>query len=310
MKFKYNFKVYAPATIADFAVNNSNYSIALQHLQDEVILKKSSNPGVVIQRIINNKTKIPQDILTNTAGYAAQLVQKHLVRTRKLDTSLGIELELRKKIPLANGLGSSIASACAAALATNVAFGQQLDRKELIPFIQEAIQEITHKNRISSIVACLEGGLILNSEEQGLDYYRFPLPRGLQFCIAVPKIKAQQFNSRFETNNDSPKKINSNNAATLTQALYTNNLALIKKSLKNYFAYPNCKTLTDLKNKTYQKEVLYFDFINKGPDMFAFCKNTADAENTSNVFSAFYESQKIKHYIYISSINQEGCTAT
>jgi homoserine kinase len=310
MKFKYNFKVYAPATIADFAVNNNHYSIALQQLQDEIVVKKSSHPGVVIQSIISNKTKISKELKKNTAAYAAHLVLTHLIKTKNLDASLGIELELRKKIPLAYGLGSSIASACAAAIATNIAFGQQLERKELIPFVHKAVQEITQKDRISSIIACLEGGLILATKKQGIEFYRFPLPRGLQFCIAVPKIKPQQFKSKFDTKNDVLKNINSNDAATLTQALYTNNLALINKSLKNYFAYPRCETLTSLKNTVYQINALYFDFIKQGSAMFAFCKNTVDAENTSVVFKTFYESQKIRHTIYVSSINQEGCMAT
>ena len=49
MKFKYNFKVYAPATIANFAVNKNNFSIALQDLQDEIIVKKINDSRCINQ---------------------------------------------------------------------------------------------------------------------------------------------------------------------------------------------------------------------------------------------------------------------
>ncbi len=310
MKFKYNFKVYAPATIANFAVNKHNFSIALQDLQDEIIVKKSTIAGVSISQIINNKTKISKAIKENTAAYTAQLIFQHLIETKQLDTSLGIELELRKKIPLSYGLGSSIASACGAALATNIAFGNQLDRKELIPFIHKALVEINKKNRISSIISCLDGGLVLQSSKLSFEFYRFPLPRGLQFCLGIPKIKEPAFRSKLAIQDKNYITLESSDAATFTQALYTNNLKLIQQSLKNYYCYPQNNILIALRNKIYNKEALYFDFVNRHTAMFAFCKNTVDAENIAIDFESFYKNYQIKNKVLTSSINQEGCTAT
>lgn len=313
MKFKNNFKVYAPATIANFALCDNQMSLAIDALQDEIIVRQSDLAGINISSITNNKTKITLDVDKNTAGVSAKLVYKYLVENNLIDADMGINLELRKKIPLGYGLGSSIASACAAAVATNLAFGNQLDKRTLIAFINESIQLINNKNRLSSIAACLMGGMTIAGNNIKYGYSRLPLPRGLQYSLGIPKIKKEQFLSTFGLDKNIINKVSISNAnsALLVQALYTNNLDLMQACLKSSRSYPQNSALNDILNTIYiEANVLQCDFLKGNAAIGALCKNTIDAEQAEKIMNAFFESHQLKHQTLITSISQDGCKST
>ena len=104
-------RVFAPATVANVACGYDVLGFAIDSPGDEVVARYVHEPGLRIAKITGDEGKLPLEAEKNTAGVAAMDLLKHL---GMLD--LGIELEIRKKMPFGSGLGSSAASAVSAGL--------------------------------------------------------------------------------------------------------------------------------------------------------------------------------------------------
>ena len=75
--------------------------------------------GIIIKSV-ESTCKLSRDAQKNTAGIAASEVLK------LLNANGGVELILKKGLPLGSGLGSSAASAAASAFAANYLYGNKL----------------------------------------------------------------------------------------------------------------------------------------------------------------------------------------
>lgn len=314
MKFKSNFKVTVPATIANLACGFDALGLALDNPQDEIIVKPSDQPGIQIGSIINNKAKLSLDPHKNAAGISGQLVLDFLKKEHGLDKKCGLNLHLNKKIGVGYGLGSSGASAVAGAFAVNEAFGAPLNKRELLPFIVPGEQEAEQQFRINSILPSLLGGIILTRDHSSYDFHRLPLIRGLHAVVIYPRnyIFTQQ-GSRKKL----PQKISTQDAiqqaanmGALIQAFYTTNLDLLSRSLtdligEKYYS-DRIPCFHELKEAGLGNKALGVSIAGLGSGVFALCKNSLEAENVAEAMKEVYETKKIRHNIIISQINQEG----
>ena len=105
------FRVYAPASIANLGPGFDVFGIALDGLGDYVKVRRVSEPGVrVVMKGVEAET-IPVKAQLNSAGAVFNAALD------RLGDSFGVELEIEKGIPPGTGMGSSGASAAAAAVA-------------------------------------------------------------------------------------------------------------------------------------------------------------------------------------------------
>jgi homoserine kinase len=115
----------APATVANVGCGFDIFGFAVEAPCDEVLACARPKPGVVISAIAGDGGRLPREAAANTAGTAALALLAHL------EAPCGVELEVRKGIPLGSGIGSSAASAVAAVVAVNALFGSPLTRAGL-----------------------------------------------------------------------------------------------------------------------------------------------------------------------------------
>lgn len=314
MKFKSNFKIVAPATISDLGCGLNVFGIALSGIYDEVLVKPSDKDHIEITEITSNKTPIPLATEHNAAGVAAQRVLEHLKQEHQLDAKWGLNLSLRKKVPVGYGLGSSAASAVAAALAVNAAFGNLLEKKELLPFILQGEKIAEGKTRINAIVPALLGGLFLIHNHEGLDYHRLPLIRGLKVVIIytrnfqhIQKEKCAKLPKQVQLQVAQEQAAQT---AALVQAFYTSNLSLLSSAishntLEHYWA-DKTPYFKELKQAALSHHALGCSLAGKGTAVFALCKNSLEAENVELAMKKVYDNNKIRHTSFISSIDHEG----
>ena len=104
-------KAMAPASVSNLACGFDALGMALDIPGDEIIGRWIDTPGVHIVEIRGEKKNIPQDASKNIAGITASAVLKHVGEEKR-----GLELKIYKHIQGGSGLGSSAASACAAAV--------------------------------------------------------------------------------------------------------------------------------------------------------------------------------------------------
>jgi homoserine kinase len=148
-------KAFAPASIGNIGPGFDVLGMAITGLGDTVTAEKSPGRDVVIRDIKGGDGTIPLEADRNTAGIAAREVLK-LVKAKQ-----GVALTIQKNIP-GTGLGSSAASAVAAAVAVNALFRNRLDQEELIPPCAAAEHSISGGYFIDNVAASLFGGVIVS----------------------------------------------------------------------------------------------------------------------------------------------------
>jgi homoserine kinase len=314
MKFKSNFKVVAPATIANLGCGLDALGLALEMPCDEVFVKPSNKPGIHISSILNNKTKTPLETNKNAAGVSAQLVLDHLKSNFDLDPNTGLDLGLNKKVAVGYGLGSSSASAVGGAFAVNEAFGCHLTKRELIPFIIKGEEMAEGQLRINSILPSLLGGIILTRDHQSLDFHRLPLIKGLHVVVIYAR---NQVLTKTQIRNSFSNKTRITNAAqqsanlgAFVQALYTSNLELLSRTLNDQITEEYWSDLIpffrELKATALSNGALGCSLAGTGSAVFALCKNSLEAERVAKAMGEVYTSNKIRNHVIVSKIDHEG----
>ncbi|CAA6802792.1 MAG: Homoserine kinase [uncultured Aureispira sp.] len=314
MKFKSNFKVIAPATIANLGCGLDALGLALESPGDEVFVKPSNKTGIHISSILNNKTKIPLETDKNAAGVSAKLVLEHLKTNFDLDPKAGLDLGLNKKVAVGHGLGSSTASAVAGAFAVNEAFGCHLTKRDLIPFIMKGEELAKGQLRVNSLLPSLLGGIILTRDHQALDFHRLPLVKGLQMVVIYAQkqvLDKTQLRNNLTSKTDVANAIQqSANLGAFVQALYTSNLDLLSSTLTDHIAEKHWSALIpffkELKATALNNGALGCGLAGAGPGVFALCKNSLEAEKVAKAMELIYTSNNIENTVIRSKIDHEG----
>src|SRR5688572_14711145 len=164
-------EAFAPATMANLGVGFDILGLALREPGDIVRAERRDEPGVVIARIEGDGGKLTLDPRKNTAGIAAISV------LASIGAPTGVALTLRKGLPLASGLGSSAASAVAAAVAVNALFGAPLRREQLLEAGLEGEAAVSGRHA-DNVAPCLFGGITLVTGLEATQIFPLPVPAG------------------------------------------------------------------------------------------------------------------------------------
>ncbi len=147
--------VFAPASTGNIGPGFDVLGMALAGLGDTVTASRRTTSGVVIEAIMGDGGQLPKAANANTAGIAARAVIDHL------GCKEGVALTVQKGIP-GTGLGSSAASAVAAAFAVNALFGGRLSKAELVPLAAVAEQQVSGGFFLDNIGPSMIGGVTWN----------------------------------------------------------------------------------------------------------------------------------------------------
>jgi len=301
-------KVSAPATIGHLNCGIDNIAIALQNLADEIIIYKHGQAGVRIRSISGDKKKLSTAIEKNTAGLAALSVWRYLVENHAADASIGIELEIRKKIPVDSGLGSNEALAVAGAMAVNEFFGGPLTKRELLPLLVAAEYGVFGEVSLACLAASLLGSCMLARDIESCDVHRVPLPRGLFFTLLTPHIEFWAENPTHISFQAATKQ--AGNLAALILALYNTDFNLISRAMQDLWVAPhnsgNIPFFEELKEAAVSSGALAFGMAGNGPTVFALCNSSVKADVCFIKMQEIYQQNKLKHNVWVSAVNMGG----
>jgi homoserine kinase len=177
-------EAYAPATMANLGVGFDVLGLAFHEPGDIVIAERTNVPGVTIAAISGDDGKLPLILEQNTAGVAAQSA----LRSSGMADRVGVRLTIKKGLPRASGLGSSAASAVAAAVAVNALLGEPLTRAQLLPACLdgEAVASGYHPDNVAP---CLFGGITLAYGIRAEEIVPLPIPDGLHMALITPHVE-------------------------------------------------------------------------------------------------------------------------
>jgi len=185
---------FAPASIGNVGVGFDMLGLALAGVGDRVSVKRSDTSGIRILEVRGLDGEIhpylSSDTDHNTASIAAQaLWQAH-------GDSSGIEMIVHKGVPLQSGMGSSAASAVAAAVATNALLPEPLAHEDILPFALQGEAYASGGAHADNVGPSLIGGLVLCPTVLLPRAIKLPTPTGISSVLVHPELQIHTGHSR------------------------------------------------------------------------------------------------------------------
>lgn len=305
---KSGIKVFAPASVSNVACGFDLLGFALEQPGDEVIARLSEEPGVRISKISGAQDRLPYEVKKNTAGVSVLKLLKFLG-----DKSIGVELELRKKMPIGSGLGSSAASAVAAVVAVNELLGHPLERRALLPFAAEGEKISSGVIHLDNVAPSLIGGMVLVQKGKSISAHRIPTPGGLFVAVVYPEVEILTKEARKILHPFIPLEKHveqSGNLAALIVGLYQSDFDLIRQSLVDVLIEPQRAPLIphfyEVQEAAMKQGALGCSISGSGPSIFALCSNSHIAGLCGESMGRIFRDVQMKYSLYLSPINQEG----
>ena len=300
-------KIFAPATVANISCGFDVLGCCLDSIGDEMIIRKSTEKGVRISKIVGEK--LPLETENNVAGVAA------LALLSKLNTKIdfGFEIEIYKNIKPGSGIGSSAASAAGTVFAINKLLGEPFSKLELVEFSREGERLACGSPIADNVAPALFGGFTLVKSTDPLKIIELPTLPDLYVIIIHPQIEIKTSDSRAVLPTTISLEIATRqwaNLGSLVHALHVEDFDLFSESLVDYIVEPHRSKLIPDFDKVKQASTLAgalgCGISGSGPSMFTFCKGKQIANNVSNAISDIYNNTQIPYHVYSSKINTQG----
>ena len=150
---------FAPASIGNVGVGFDMLGLAMSGVGDRVTATRTAGKGVYIAQVLGldgeDHPTLSTDAATNTASIAVAALWQ------AVGAPGGVELVVRKGIPLQSGMGSSAASAVAATVAANALLDEPLEPPDLLNYALEGEAFASDARHADNVAPSLLGGLVL-----------------------------------------------------------------------------------------------------------------------------------------------------
>jgi homoserine kinase len=158
MSAKQKATAFAPASIGNVGVGFDMLGLAIAGVGDRVDARRVDGDGISVAEVRGLEGEIHPYLSVvaeeNTASIAAAALWKI-----QGDGS-GVELTVRKGVPLQSGMGSSAASAVAAVVATNALLEVPLEQHQLLEYAIEGEKFASKELHADNVAPSLFGGLV------------------------------------------------------------------------------------------------------------------------------------------------------
>lgn len=313
-------RVFAPATVANVGPGYDCMGFALEQPGDVVQARLTAGGRVEIRDIRyadpRDAHRLPTKADQNTAGVAANRVVQILHDRKALDADTGVELMLEKNLPLGSGMGSSGASAVAAAWAVNRLAGEPLPKDDdalLLACIEaEAARSGFHADNVAP---ALLGGFVLIRSYAPLDVVRLDAPDDLICVLVMPDYELPTRKARAavprEVSFETMVKPQCANAAGLIAGLWQQDVALFGRSIEDRIVEPARAPLIPgfeaVKAAALQHGAFGCSISGAGPSVFAVTNNFDQGHRIGGAMAnAFAQHGLRRSAIYVSRVNREG----
>ncbi len=297
---------FAPATVANLGPGFDVLGLALDGLGDTVTVEFCQESGIHIGSITGDNGVLPTDPSLNTASVAARAT----LRAAGVDANLRIHI--KKGLPLCSGLGSSAASAAAAAFATNIIIGNPLRKYDLVSPCIEA-ESIVSGRHADNVAPSLLGGLILVRSLNPIDLVRLPIPEGLTMVVVTPSLELPTKQARAVLPPTIPLATmveTTAQVASLVSACYSGDLSLLSRSLEDPVVTPARIGLipggAPALDAALGSGALGASISGAGPSLFAMCRSERSARLAAEAMATVLHEHGNSTTVHLSSANCPG----
>ena len=224
---------YAPGSTSNVGPGFDCLGIAVAGIGDRVTARRSKGIGVRVASVTD--PRIPLESHRNTAALAASEV------VRRLGALEGLELVIRKGLPLSGGLGGSAASAVAGAVAANALLEGGLNEAALLQCALEA-EVVVAGRHPDNVAPSLLGGAVVVLGTEPLRYVRLTVHASLRFVFVTPGYGVLTAQARSVLPQSVPREDAVGQAAALAGlvlALERGNGDLLREAMRDRLAEPS-----------------------------------------------------------------------
>ena len=301
-------QVFAPATVANVVCGFDVLGFAVNEPGDEVIMRVTDKPGIVISKITGDDGRLPLDPNKNTVSVSVQHYLQSIGRS-----DLGLDIELHKKMPIGSGLGSSSASTVAGLFAAKTLLGDNTDPINILPFAMKGEEMACGHGHADNVAPALFGGFVLVRSYEPLDVIRLPHPKELYCAIVFPDVDVPTREARqiIRTKiNMKDAVVQWGNIAGLVSGLFMGDLDLIGRSMQDVLVEPVRSMLIPdfykMREMAMELGAISFGISGSGPSVFAFTRDEATAKAITQKLQQHLTGIKIGSNSYVSPINDGG----
>jgi homoserine kinase len=301
---------FAPASIGNVAVGFDMLGLALEGVGDRVDARRTDGEGVTIAEVRGLDgglhPYLSTDPQSNTASIAAQALWD------AQGGAGGVELKVRKGVPLQSGMGSSAASAVAAAVAVNALLEQPLEPEKLLAYALVGEQYASGGLHADNVAPSLLGGLVLCPQVLLPDVVHVPVPAGVSAVLVHPDLQVNTARARRSLKKSCTMQewiAQQGFLAGFILACATNDRELLGKTLKDVIIEPqrkdNVPCFDAVKDAAQKAGALGCSLSGSGPSMFALCAESS-ARNIASAMEQACRTQGIACQSWVSPLTAAG----
>jgi homoserine kinase len=276
----------APCSTANLGPGYDVFGLALDAFEDKVKVSRASSDGEGRISIKNSDQAIPSTPESNSAGLVAKKMMQDF------GISDNIEIEVTKGVPSGYGVGSSAASAAAAAMAFNTLYDLKIDKNRLVEYAAEGEVASAGTKHYDNVSASLLGGFVVcRIASDRLQFTRLEPPKDLVLVIAVPWLEVPKKKTEV-ARSVLPKVVplkdvvhNISGAATIVAGFALKDVETITKGIDDAIIEPARKHLIpgydSVKQNAISAGALAVTISGAGPSMIAFLKTSKNAKTVA-----------------------------
>jgi homoserine kinase len=276
----------APCSTANLGPGYDVFGLALDAFEDKVKVSRASSDGEGRISIKNSDQAIPSTPESNSAGLVAKKMMQDF------GISHNTEIEVTKGVPSGYGVGSSAASAAAAAMAFNTLYDLKIDKNRLVEYAAEGEVASAGTKHYDNVSASLLGGFVVcRIASDRLQFTRLEPPKDLVLVIAVPWLEVPKKKTEV-ARSVLPKVVplkdvvhNISGAATIVAGFALKDVETITKGIDDAIIEPARKHLIpgydSVKQNAISAGALAVTISGAGPSMIAFLKTSKNAKTVA-----------------------------
>ncbi len=303
-------EAFAPATVANIGVGFDVLGLAIAGSGDTIIAEWNDMHEVIIVNIEGDHGKLPYDSKKNVASIAASA----LLQQAKVER--GVNLWLKKGLPLSSGLGSSAASAVAAVVAVNALMGEPFSREELLAASLEGEAAVSGYHA-DNVAPCLFGGITLTNGITPDRIRNLPVPKGLFLAFVTPDVEVPTSTARavLPVNVSLKTMVHQTGAvAELIDALYRSDIPAMARAMESDRVVEPARQhlmpyMLEMRELAKQNGALGLVISGAGPTLCAVCDQESIAKRVSTALREGYAGHNMGSISRYGGILAEGSRA-
>lgn len=303
-------RVSAPASSGNVGPGFDVFGLALQSPRDTVeVTRLAGEPAVKITSILGDEGRLPLDASKNTAGLAALEVLKQL---QKRGDSFQIEMVLEKGMPLNSGLGSSGASAAAAARAVSLLSEVDLAEDVLLQCCAVAEEGVAGFHA-DNVAPSLMGGFVVIEQYNPLRYVRIEPRMEIPLTILKPMLEVSTKMARElvpELITISAHIHNLGRCTRMVSALYEGDLSAFGEAIRDVIVEPERASLVPgfdtLQRELIDAGALACTLSGSGPSILVIHRDLKDREQAVTIARDVFHRNCLEMTVYDTAVDLEG----